>query len=63
MISLPVRFQALITISTLRGFPPKIIWIRVGNCTTSQIEKLIRAHYETIQQMQENPTAGILLLR
>jgi predicted nuclease of predicted toxin-antitoxin system len=50
-------------LSTLRGFPPKIIWIRVGNCTTTQIEKLIRTHYETIQQMQEDSNAGILLLQ
>jgi predicted nuclease of predicted toxin-antitoxin system len=21
--------------SVLRGFPPKVIWIRIGNCTTS----------------------------
>jgi len=50
-------------LSTLRGFPPKIIWVRVGNCTTVQIERLIRIHYETIQQMQEDPNVGILLLQ
>lgn len=50
-------------LSTLRGFPPKIIWIRAGNCTTSQIERLLRAHFETIQQMQEDPNTGILLLQ
>lgn len=22
-------------LSLLRGFPPKVIWIRIGNCTTS----------------------------
>lgn len=24
-------------LSILRGFPPKVIWIRRGNCSTSQI--------------------------
>lgn len=50
-------------LSILRGFPPKIIWIRAGNCTTAEIEELIRSHYETIQQLQEDPNAGILLLQ
>lgn len=50
-------------LSILRGFPPKIIWIRAGNCTTAQIEGLIRTHYETILQLQEDPNAGILLLQ
>jgi predicted nuclease of predicted toxin-antitoxin system len=25
-------------LSILRGFPPKVIWIRRGNCRTSEIE-------------------------
>ena len=28
--------------SALRGHPPKIIWITVGNCSTAQIESLFR---------------------
>ncbi|MDZ7957287.1 MAG: DUF5615 family PIN-like protein [Aulosira sp. DedQUE10] len=28
-------------LSVLRGFPPKVIWIRRGNCSTSQIEELL----------------------
>ncbi len=29
-------------IAILKGVPPKIIWIRSGNCSTNYIEKLIR---------------------
>jgi len=29
-------------VSVLRGFPPKVIWIRLGNCTTSDIENALR---------------------
>src|SRR3989337_2498526 len=50
-------------LSTLRGFPPKIIWIKAGNCTTAQIERLIRTHCEAIKQMQDDPNVGILLLK
>jgi len=28
--------------SVLYGSPPKAVWIRAGNCTTSQIEALVR---------------------
>ena len=30
--------------SVLRGYPPKIIWLRVGNCSTKTIEDLLRRH-------------------
>lgn len=35
-------------ISTLRGTPPKLIWLRVGNCTTTTIELILRSQYVTI---------------
>ncbi len=33
--------KRLSDMSVLRGFPPKVIWIRLGNCTTQQIEDLL----------------------
>ena len=48
--------------STLLGFPPKVIWIRLGNCTTSQIENLLRSHYDAIQTLNESDSLGILSL-
>ncbi|BAY39298.1 hypothetical protein NIES2111_36720 [Nostoc sp. NIES-2111] len=29
-------------LSIIRGFPPKVIWIRRGNCSTNQIEEILR---------------------
>jgi predicted nuclease of predicted toxin-antitoxin system len=46
----------------LRGFPPKVIWIRSGNSTTDQIEALIRLHLEDIQRMSQSAGIGILAL-
>ena len=31
-------------VSFLRGPPPKVIWVRRGNCTTSAIEALLRSN-------------------
>ncbi len=28
--------------SVLRGYPPKVVWLRAANCTTAQIESLLR---------------------
>jgi predicted nuclease of predicted toxin-antitoxin system len=29
--------------SFLFGFPPKIIWVRLGNCSTHEVAKMLRA--------------------
>lgn len=39
--------------SILRGFPPKVIWIRRGNCSTNQIEDILRSHFEDIQAFEK----------
>ena len=56
------READLSDISALKGFPPKLIWIRIGNCTITQIESLLRSHSEEIEQMNNDPQVGILSL-
>lgn len=46
----------------LRGFPPKVLWLQIGNCTTQHIEHLLRSHYEAICQFEKDESAGILVL-
>lgn len=46
----------------LHGFPPKVIWVRRGNCSTSEIEIMLRSHFTAIQSLLENSTLGILVL-
>ncbi len=46
----------------LRGFPPKVIWIRRGNCSTAAIEVILRSHLTDIQGLANDPTLGILTL-
>jgi len=33
----------------IKGYPPKIIWIRTGNTTSKNLEKLLRNKYELIK--------------
>jgi predicted nuclease of predicted toxin-antitoxin system len=48
--------------SVLRGFPPKVIWIRLGNCTTQQIEDLLRKNHEAVVVFETDQMVGLLSL-
>jgi predicted nuclease of predicted toxin-antitoxin system len=46
----------------IKGFPPKIIWIRRGNCSTQDIENILRDNFATIRDLSEGEESGILTL-
>jgi predicted nuclease of predicted toxin-antitoxin system len=46
----------------LLGFPPKVIWIRRGNCSTSDIEAILRDHKADIEALGRDEFMGILTL-
>lgn len=46
----------------VHGFPPKVIWIRRGNCSTKQVEILLRDDYPRIEELYENENIGVLLV-
>lgn len=49
-------------LAVLYGFPPKVIWIQRGNCSTKDIEKLLRENSESIQSVMDDVNTGILAL-
>jgi len=49
-------------IGLLRGYPPKIIWIRRGNSTTQVIEQIIVKNYDLIKDFIEHGDAVCLEL-
>ena len=49
-------------LSVLRGFPPKVVWIRRGNCSTTDIENLLRDNNAEIEDLTTDLTPGILTL-
>jgi predicted nuclease of predicted toxin-antitoxin system len=46
----------------LKGFPPKIIWIRRGNCSVNDLEQLLREHSEQIELLDTDLLSGVLTL-
>jgi predicted nuclease of predicted toxin-antitoxin system len=47
----------------VRGFPPKVLWLLIGNCTTAQVEDLLRANHSNIEAFCLDPAVGTLCLR
>ena len=35
--------------SAREGVPPKVIWIQLGNCSTNDVERLLRSRYEAVR--------------
>jgi len=42
------------------GFPPKVIWIRRGNCSTTDIKELLNSNIGKIKAFILDSTNGIL---
>ena len=49
--------------SVVRGFPPKVIWIRRGNCSTREIEAILRENHRANEELAQSTRYGILLLK
>ncbi|MGC1310533.1 MAG: DUF5615 family PIN-like protein [Phormidesmis sp.] len=46
----------------LLGFPPKVIWIRRGNCSTDAVEEVLRDNEPAILELAAKENVGILTL-
>lgn len=49
-------------LNVLRGFPPKVVWIRLGNCSTATIGDILRRHYDDVMILESDLTKGVLTL-
>lgn len=49
-------------LSMLLGSPPKAIWIRRGNCKTTDIAEILRLHRNDIQTLADDEESGIMTL-
>ena len=49
-------------LSLVFGNPPKVIWLRLGNCSTLQIENLLRRNFNAIELFYEDENLSLLAL-
>ncbi len=59
IVSKDSDFQQL---SLLLGAPPKVVWLRVGNCPTARIERLLRDHSIELHTFEADPMQSLLVL-
>ncbi len=56
-----VTFDAdFIDLTNLKGFPPKIVWLRIGNTTTENIAKVIIENRLKLEEFIENTEIAFL---
>lgn len=48
--------------SLAQGSPPKVIWLRLGNCSTQQVESLLRREFSSIKLFYEDQSLSLLAL-
>lgn len=46
----------------LYGHPPKVVWLRIGNCTRQQLVDLISSHENEISDLERDPFGAVLIL-
>jgi predicted nuclease of predicted toxin-antitoxin system len=49
-------------LSVLRGSPPKILWLQLGNCTTNDVETALRTRFADIEAIEQDDSVGTLVL-
>ena len=48
--------------SFVLGAPPKVVWVRLGNCTTADVADLLRRHHATLIVFEADELASFLSL-
>ena len=48
--------------SFLRGYPPKVIWIRRGNCSTDEVTAILRDHHAEMLAFEGDEEGAFLAL-
>jgi len=59
---LVTRDEDFVSLSVVRGPPPKVIWLNVGNARTDAITRLMLGSADAIESFVAHPDSGFLAL-
>jgi len=59
---LVTRDEDFLRLSIVRGAPPKVVWLALGNCSNQEVIHLMRAHRQAIEEFAVHEQATILTL-
>ena len=48
--------------SLVRGAPPKVVWVRLGNCSTTEVEAVLRSRFADILAFAADEVEALLVL-
>jgi predicted nuclease of predicted toxin-antitoxin system len=52
----------MMELCVLRGAPPKLIWLRVENCSTSVVEEVLMRNWPSVAALADDPSRVYLSL-
>lgn len=52
----------MVDLCVLRGAPPKVLWLRVGNCSTAVVREVLQRNSDRIAQFEKDPSRAVLSL-
>jgi len=61
-LTIATKNTDMVDLCVLRGAPPKVLWLRVGNCTTDLIVEVIVRNQERIASFDADPGRVVLPL-
>ena len=50
-------------LSLALGAPPKVVWLRIGNCTLDDAERALRSHQDDLRLFDADETARVFVIR
>ena len=56
------RDEDFLRLSIVRGAPPKVVWLAVGNCSNQELDRILRTRYQAIEQFHRHEQATFLTL-
>jgi predicted nuclease of predicted toxin-antitoxin system len=51
------------SLALVRGAPPKVIWLQIGNAPTPKVAELLRANLSILEHFADDPAEVLISLR
>ncbi|HEV3201755.1 MAG TPA: DUF5615 family PIN-like protein [Bryobacteraceae bacterium] len=61
--TLLTKDKDFVNLSLTLGSPPKVVLLQTGNCSTAQIERIVRSNAVRFSEFDNDRERGLLLLR
>ncbi len=61
-LAIVTKDQDFVRLSVVLGAPPKVIWVRLGNCSTDDVVRMLVEWRDLIEEFVGNDSGGFLAL-